>query len=184
MRTQKENIPTIVKGLFPCKILECRAQLQLCWCQTLWFFAVCKCMPESTVIIFDTSHWFKNINITCTTLANASFVYTGKEIFPLEYFFFFSVSTYKMGSFSNMGPLVRNTFHQINITIWKDFKPILNMVVIFNKQEASGKLALPKTDTADLQVSKAQLCTRRWGEANPDSLFPWNLPFSKSCVAQ
>lgn len=144
MRTQKENIPPAAKGLFLHKILEYRAQLQLCWHQALWFFAVHKRMSETTGIIINMSQWFKNINITRTTFASPGFVYTGKEIYPSEYIFF-SVDKYKMGSFSSMGPLVRNTFHQINITIWKDFKPIVKMEVICKRYKASGELAHPKT---------------------------------------
>lgn len=53
-----------------------------------------------------------------------------------------------------MGSLVRNMFHQICITIGKDFQPILNMEVIFNRHKASSQLTLPKTGVVDLLVAK------------------------------
>ena len=140
MRTQTENIPPVVQGLFLHKILECAAQLHLWWCQALWFFAVHKCMTETTVTIFNMSHWFKDIN-------GPSFVYTGREIFPFEhlYLFFFSVNTYKMGSFSSIGLLWEIHFiksvspFENTLNLYSTWRPVLIdvkglVILLFPKQ--------------------------------------------------
>lgn len=140
MRPQKENKPLIVRGSFKWQNSG-RAQLPLGWLQGLWFFAPHKCMPSFTVIItFNTSHWLKNTSVTCTTLLSPSLVYTGTKIFPFKNQFLFQLINIM---FWNMGLI----FHQISITIWDDFKPTLNMEVIFNRHKASGKL-----DAGDLLV--------------------------------